>query len=174
MFGLVESDVAAAGKRNLGQMSPPFFGDGVALYLSFLKLFHCALQVIAHEKQLVNVVFLRGMEGNFRGRQFEDQPTVSGIDGTQLKHIAKKLPIRLGILAVNHYMGAGEHNVPSAVLSSDPLVKAHFVRAFLLHNHSACNAVAGVARRVGLVVVRFRVHDDRRPAIAEQRVAVAP
>ena len=42
----------------------------------------------------------------------------------------------------------------------------------LLCNHSACNAVAGVPRGIGLHVIGLSVNHNRGPAITEQGVAV--
>ena len=44
------------------------------------------------------------------------------------------------------------------------------ISGFLLCDHAAGDAVAGVARGIGLHVVGFGVNDDRGAAVAEQRV----
>src|SRR5437868_298868 len=43
----------------------------------------------------------------------------------------------------------------------------------LLRNHPASNAIAGVARRIGLHIIGFGVDHERSATIAEQRMAVA-
>jgi len=48
-----------------------------------------------------------------------------------------------------------------------------FTSYFLLCNHAAGDAVAGIARGVGLLVVGLGVHHDCRASVAEQRMAVA-
>jgi hypothetical protein len=59
----------------------------------------------------VHVILLRGMYGNLRRRQSENQPAVADIDVRELEHIAQKFAVALGILAVDDGMRASDHDI---------------------------------------------------------------
>jgi len=48
------------------------------------------------------IVLVGIMEGSFGGRHGENQPTVAGIDGWKLQHVAKEGPVGFRILGVNN------------------------------------------------------------------------
>jgi hypothetical protein len=55
-------------------------GHRTTLHFLPFQRFHRRLQVIAHEVELVQVVFLGRMEGGFGGRQRKDQPSMAGVN----------------------------------------------------------------------------------------------
>jgi hypothetical protein len=52
---------------------------------------------------------ISGAQGDFGGRQFEDQPASTGIHSTKLENVAQERSICVGILAVKENVGAGNH-----------------------------------------------------------------
>ena len=57
----------------------------------------------------MHVVFFAWMDGDFRRRQSENEPSVAHICIRQLKDILQESPIRLGVLAVNDRVSANNH-----------------------------------------------------------------
>ena len=49
------------------------------------------------------------MKGCFGGRQGEDEPSVAGIDGGELEHVAEEGAVRFWILGVEDDVGAVDH-----------------------------------------------------------------
>lgn len=112
MFGLVQADFTASGKRYSGQASPLDRLDRRTGDLVFRQPRHGRPEVITHEEKFVKIIFLRWMEGSFGRRQSKDQPAVSGVDCGKLENVAEKGAISLGILAVNNHVGTGDHGHP--------------------------------------------------------------
>jgi hypothetical protein len=54
------------------------------------------------------------MEGGFRGRQSEEQPTMASIHGFEAEHIPEERAIGLGVLAADDYVCAKDHCPPSS------------------------------------------------------------
>src|ERR1700753_3294053 len=52
------------------------------------------------------------MKGGFRGRQSEDEPSVTCIHRWETENIPEECPVGLGILAVNDYVGTRDHRSP--------------------------------------------------------------
>ena len=119
MPGLVQANFAPAGKADLCYRSPSFFVNGRAYDTFFRQVFHLGLKVVTHEIELVTTVVFGRMKGCFRGRQCEDQPAVTGIDGRQSKHIAKENAVCVRILAKDDDMGTRNHDVGSLTPASD-------------------------------------------------------
>ncbi len=61
----------------------------------------------------MTIVFFAGMKGGFCRRESEDQPAVTGIDGSESQHIAKEGAVCLRILAVDDDMRTRNHGGPS-------------------------------------------------------------
>jgi hypothetical protein len=49
------------------------------------------------------------MDGGFGRRYGEDQPAVAGIDIAESESVAQEGAVRVGVFAVNDYVGAGNH-----------------------------------------------------------------
>src|ERR1700677_2955603 len=104
MFWLVQANFAASGKLDLCDRSPPGFLDcGISDALSRQDR-HLGLQIFTHEVEFMTIVVFGRMKCRFCWRQGEDQPSVTGVDGPEPKHIAKEDAVRLRILAVDDDM----------------------------------------------------------------------
>ena len=74
--------------------------------------FICAderFDVVTHQIKLMLIVFIGWVDGDFGGRQSEDQPSLADVDVRQLKHVPQERAVGLRILAVNDGMGSGDH-----------------------------------------------------------------
>jgi len=120
MFWLVESDLAAAGQLEGGSDAPAFLMNLRALDLLGFQEFDLRAHVVAHEiehgpQQAMSVVLERpvvlvgGMKSGLGGRQFEDQPTVAGVDGREVQDVAKEAAIGFRVLAVEQEVRADDH-----------------------------------------------------------------
>jgi hypothetical protein len=67
------------------------------------------LQVLAHEIEFVLAMVIGRVEGGFCRREREDQPAVAGVYGVEAEDVAKKCAVCIGVLAVDDYVGAGNH-----------------------------------------------------------------
>ena len=113
MFRLIQADVAASGKGDPGERSPPFFVNGRADHVLSREISHLSLQVGAHEIELMAIIVFCRMKSCLCRWQREDQPAVAGIDGCQPQHVAKEDAVCLGILAINDDMCARDHGAVS-------------------------------------------------------------
>src|SRR5262249_22691719 len=57
------------------------------------------------------------MDGDFRWRQSEDEPTVAYVDVRQLQGVAQKSAVSLRIRAVDDRMRSGNHDCPRPQIS---------------------------------------------------------
>jgi hypothetical protein len=112
MLRLVQAHFAASGKPDPGDRSPPFLVNGRTLDVLFRQTLPRGLEIFTQEVEFVAVVLSGGMERHFCGRQSEDEPSVTGIDGCKPQHIAKEDAVRLRILAVYDHVCAGNHDSP--------------------------------------------------------------
>jgi hypothetical protein len=111
MLGLVQADFAASGKPDLRDRSPPGLLDGRASHAPLRQRHHLGLETFTHQVELVAIRAFGRMKRRFCWRQSEDQPSVTGIDRGEPKHIAKEDAVGLRILAVEDYMCARNHDV---------------------------------------------------------------
>ncbi len=121
MCGLVQANFAATGKSDLCNRSPPFFVDRRANDAFSRQTSHLGRKVFAHEIQFMAIVVFGRMKSRFCRGQSEDQPAVTGIDGRQPKHLAKKDAVRLRILAVDDDMCTRNHGVASLTPPAEPV-----------------------------------------------------
>ena len=70
-----------------------------------------AIDVVAHQVQLVRRRAVDRMHGHLGRRQLEDQPAASGVDVRVLEHVAEERAVRVGVAAVNNHMSAGDHRL---------------------------------------------------------------
>src|SRR6266508_3536785 len=80
VFGLIQTEFAAAGQSD-GRKKAPWR----LLHLGAMDAFgversHRRFEIVAHQKQFVLIVFVRGMTSHFCGWKREDQPSVPNID----------------------------------------------------------------------------------------------
>jgi hypothetical protein len=54
-----------------------------------------------------------GVNRHLGGRQGEDQPSVTNIDGTKLEHISNKCAVGFGIRTVEQQVGSRDHKTKS-------------------------------------------------------------
>src|SRR5215467_11137677 len=104
MLWLVEPDLPASGERDSGQRPPALLGHRTTLYFLPFQRFHRRLQVVADEEQFVQVVLVGGMKGGFGGRQREDEPAMTGVNGRKLENVPEERTVGIGILAVDDDM----------------------------------------------------------------------
>jgi hypothetical protein len=117
MFRLVQADVAASRKADLGERPPSFFLNRRANDVFPRQRVHLGLQIGAHEIELMAIILFCWMKGCLRWWQREDQPAVAGIDRCQPQHIAKEAAVCLSILAINDDMCARNHDGASVAPS---------------------------------------------------------
>ena len=79
MRGLVEADLTPSREMELRHRAPSGFLHIRALDSLLRESGHLGLQVIGHEIQLMTIVAVRRMDGQFRRWQGEDQPPVPGV-----------------------------------------------------------------------------------------------
>ncbi len=115
MRGLIQSNLAAARELDGGPDSPALFGNLGAFYFFGFQRLDGSLQIAAHQVEaglkrfVLACVSVGGMDGDFRGRQREDEPSTAGIHGTKLQDILKERAIRVRIFTVEQDMGAVNH-----------------------------------------------------------------
>jgi hypothetical protein len=106
---LVKADLAPAGEEDFRKRAPSLLVNRRAWNIPLDQGSHLGLQVIAHEVELMRPILSGGVEGGFGWGQSEDQPAMAGVDGFQSENIAEECAIRLGILAVDNDVSAGNH-----------------------------------------------------------------
>jgi hypothetical protein len=109
VFGLIEADDTASWQPNAGERTPSLFHHGRTVNALCPKRPNFSREIFAHEIELVLVIHIRRMKSSFGWRQREDQPSMPGIDRCKAEHLAEKLPVRFGVLAVQNYMRARYH-----------------------------------------------------------------
>jgi hypothetical protein len=60
----------------------------------------------------MTVVLVRGVHGNFRRRQAEDQPPAAHVDVREPEHVAEEHAVRVWILAVDDGVRTCDHRQP--------------------------------------------------------------
>ena len=87
--------------------TPSRFLNFRALYVLLCEGCDFGFQIVAHEIEVLAVVLIRWVDGGFGGRQGEDQPSVTCIDGLALEDVAEEGPVRFSVFAVENYVSAG-------------------------------------------------------------------
>src|SRR5260221_5031461 len=109
MLRLVKPKLPATRQEDRRQTTPALLFHRIALHSLPFQRFHRRLQIVAHEVELVQVVFLRGMKCNFRGRQRKNEPAMAGVHRGKLENIAKESTVAFPVLAVNDDMSSSDH-----------------------------------------------------------------
>src|SRR5688572_6071110 len=109
MARLVNAELAATGKRKLGQQPPAHVVHRTARNFLLLHLRGERCDIVAHQIELMQVIFIRRMDGDFRRRQSEDEPAVADIDVRQLQDVPEELAVGRGIRAVDDGMRSSDH-----------------------------------------------------------------
>jgi hypothetical protein len=109
MKRLVDAQLPTPREADPGQLPPGQGCHRLAVHLMLLHLPDQLLDVIAHQVQLMDIIVFCRMDGKFRGRQAEDQPTFSGIDPCQAKYISQEGSIRLRIRTIDEHVSADDH-----------------------------------------------------------------
>src|SRR5687768_15049364 len=109
MARLVNAELAATGKRKLGQQPPAHVLHRPAGDVLLLHLRGERCDIVAHQIELMQVIFIRRMDGDFRRRQSEDEPAVADIDVRQLQDVPEELAVGRGIRAVDDGMRPSDH-----------------------------------------------------------------
>src|SRR5713101_2924427 len=113
MLRLVNADLASTRQPHLRNGTPRCFLNFGALNALLREGSHFGLQIIAHETELVDTIFIRWVECGFCGRQREDQPAMAPVHGSESEHVAKKCAVRLGVLTEDNYVSPRNHGSPS-------------------------------------------------------------
>jgi len=87
MLRLIQTHLASAREPDFGDRAPTLFMHRGTLDAFRLEGRNLALQVIAHEIQLMPVILFGGMDRRLSRRQGENQPTVTGVDRCEPKDI---------------------------------------------------------------------------------------
>src|SRR2546426_1123286 len=69
-----------------------------------------SVDIVGHQVELMHVVRLRWMDGQFGRRQTEDQPAIAHIDVWELEHLAQQGAVGRGVLTVEDRMRADNHD----------------------------------------------------------------
>src|ERR1700694_1179023 len=113
MLRLINSKHSAAWKLDVSEPSPGQLFDASLENNSFsLEAFHCRLEVVAHQVELVPV-FVGGMKGNLCRGQAEDQPAATRIDRAEPEDVIEELAIRIDIAAVHDHVSSADHGAQS-------------------------------------------------------------
>ena len=105
MFRLVESHMAAAGKRDSSDDSPSGLFHWGARHAFCGE--HCDLrfEVVAHKVKFAGVLGGR-MKGGFGWRQREDQPAMTCVDGLEAEDVTEEIAVGFGIPGVDYDVSA--------------------------------------------------------------------
>ena len=76
----VITELAAVGKPDAGQQTPPLVADRAAAQTRGGELFDGGVEVVAHQVQLVRACALDRMHGHLGRRQLGDEQAASGVD----------------------------------------------------------------------------------------------
>jgi hypothetical protein len=94
VFGLVETDLATAGKSDLRHRTPTRFLDGRASNTLRFEPLHLGREVVAHQVQLGGRSFRR-MHGQLRRGKTEDQPAATRIEMLEAEDVGEERESRL-------------------------------------------------------------------------------
>jgi hypothetical protein len=98
MLWLIKADLASAWKLHLCNGAPSCFLNCGALNALFCEGGYFGFHVVAHEIEFVdNTVFAGRVECGFCGRQGEDQPAMTRIDGFESEDVAEEGAVRASV-----------------------------------------------------------------------------
>ncbi len=83
MLWLIKAELASTRKPHLGNGTPGCFLNFRTLNVLLREGSHFGFQIVAHEKEFVDAVFIGGVECGFCRRQGEDQPAMTRIHGVE-------------------------------------------------------------------------------------------
>ena len=109
---MVEAELAAAREEDGGARAPTFFGDRGEANTFLFEMSNFCFQVGAGEVHFVTIVFVAGMDGEFRGGESEDEPVVAGIDVAKVENVLEEGTVGFGIRGIENDVSAGQHGVP--------------------------------------------------------------
>src|SRR5262245_5025912 len=108
---LVEPDLATTGNPERGEKAPSLVADRFCKLDALLfQLFDRSMHIVAHEKQLVVALTVRGMRGQLGRREREDEPPVTGVDRWEPEYVAEEGARLLGVFRVDDCMRTGDHS----------------------------------------------------------------
>lgn len=110
MLGLIDAELTAARQGQAGDRAPALFVDGGAGHVLSFQVGDQGVDVVAHQEELVFLVLVGRVHGDFGWRQREDQPPMTGVDLRILQHVAQECAVGLGILAVDDDVRAVNHD----------------------------------------------------------------
>ena len=88
MSWLIGAYFPTARQCDMGEDAPALILDFFAGDVVFLHRGDEFFDVVAHEIEFVNVIFIGGMDSDFGWRQTEDEPTVADIDVREFQNVA--------------------------------------------------------------------------------------
>jgi hypothetical protein len=107
---LVQSQLAAIGKLERGYQAPARVSDRPReLDPLGLELFDGGVHVVAHEVGLVMRIPVGRVNGQFGGRQGEDEPPATRVDRRESQNVANERADALGIVREDARVGADDH-----------------------------------------------------------------
>jgi hypothetical protein len=112
MLRLIKADLASTGKPHLSNGTPSCFLSFRALNALLCEGRHFGFQVVAHEIEVLGANLVGWVYCGFPGRQGEDQPAMTRINGFKTEDIAEKCAVRLGFFTVENYVSAKKSYVP--------------------------------------------------------------
>jgi hypothetical protein len=113
---LVQAEFAAARQDDRRQQTERLVAHRMGQLDTFgLQLFDSCMHVVAHEVELVVISALSRMGSELRGRQREDQPSVTGIDRREPKVDSEELADALGVLAEDDCVNPGDRHGPGSL-----------------------------------------------------------
>src|SRR5215831_20750635 len=109
MLGLVEADLASAGKADLCNRTPSGFLHIRHADTLLSERDRLGLQIVAYEEQFVPLNPVGGVNGDLCRREREDQPSVASVHGGKSEDVPTERAISRRILAVEDYMRTKNH-----------------------------------------------------------------
>jgi len=109
MPGFIQANLASAWQPDLRDRAPSRFLHLRELDAPGVERRGLGLQVVAHQKKLMPIISLAGMEGSLCRRQAEDQPSMPSIHECKSQNVAKEGAVRLRVFAVDDYVRTVDH-----------------------------------------------------------------
>jgi hypothetical protein len=104
MLRLVETNLAAAGKPDPGQRSPPFFLHVRIPDALLLECRDVGLEIVAHEIKFMPVILFGRMNRDFCRWHCKDQPAAASVHRSKSKDVTEESAISRRIFAVDDDM----------------------------------------------------------------------
>jgi hypothetical protein len=110
MLRLIKADLPSTWKPHLRNGTPSCLVNFRALNALLCEGIHFGFQVFAHEIEVLGANLIGRVYCGFSGRQGEDQPAMTHINGFETEDIAEKCAVRVGVLTVENYVSAKNHS----------------------------------------------------------------